>query len=680
MITDTLSEQLKLTIGQKITITTNSEQADYKITGICTSEGIASENIGRCILTNIADYSGYGALQYKLICNDGADVQTIKENLETGFGGRYRIDYPEGKTEEYINGMASMFNGLMGFGFLALLLSIFFVRVVIRDYIMNLRHNIAVIKVIGGTKAYIMRFVLKLVSVIAVLGIAIGCAAGAFLSSGLLSLLSKMLDSGTQELHVSYNIPLIAGVIIFAFIAMIFSALPLAAQSAKDTILSGFTYLVQTKKDKRKNIIIYGIVIIISLCGTFGVDNDSISMICLLILVLSLIIALSYFIFHICITPLYKMLVNITPLNAFLMKKNLYKERRKTISMIILFAMIIAFSTGIQFTISEIAASIQNVAENLYYGDAAVESDMGISDEFINNLNSKDYVRESKAVYTKYIDIDDINVKVKGVDTESGEGCYALEKDELSELEKNDAVAFSTGLLKKLDMKIGDSIDIVDYNGNTRKFKIAADIKTLEHDGNSMLISNKGFQELYQDYTINTVIIYGNGESNTELVNDLKEDINDPTVVVKSIIESREDYLSSNSSITYLFYLFIIILVFSGMLIMINTVTIILKSNAYSQLLAKMIGVSKRQIILPNIISGALFGFLSGVIGVICGILINYIFTNMMNETQIYNLTINIKPAPLIGFLAVSIIITMISSLAAVLLNYNSSFKEVDRI
>ena len=113
---------------------------------------------------------------------------------------------------------------------------------------------------------------------------------------------------------------------------------------------------------------------------------------------------------------------------------------------------------------------------------------------------------------------------------------------------------------------------------------------------------------------------------------------------------------------------------------MINTVTIILKSNAYSQLLAKMIGVSKRQIILPNIISGALFGFLSGVIGVICGILINYIFTNMMNETQIYNLTINIKPAPLIGFLAVSIIITMISSLAAVLLNYNSSFKEVDRI
>lgn len=134
-----------------------------------------------------------------------------------------------------------------------------------------------------------------------------------------------------------------------------------------------------------------------------------------------------------------------------------------------------------------------------------------------------------------------------------------------------------------MGLNTGDSITIP-IDDNEKTFRIIGTIKTMEHDGKIILMSQNKFQNYFKDYDVNSLlIIKDKGISDSQLKENIKQVVDDNSIYIKSIGESKKDYISSNSSLIYLFYGLIVILLLSGMLMIINTTINLIKENEYSK-------------------------------------------------------------------------------------------------
>jgi putative ABC transport system permease protein len=672
VITDVMAEQYGLKAGDSLGIISKAKAFSYIITGIVSDNGIAAGNLGRCILTDVNTFDEYGEITYKIVLKDGVSVPDCKKRMEEELGGKYRIDYPEGKAEEFISSMETLFDGMMGFAVLAIILSSLFISVVLRDYVMNMRKTFAIIKALGGTRKDIIKTVLDRVVLIAVVGILIGTTLGVFLSQSLVAFLGTRLDSGSQEIQTAYNIPLIIAILIFSFLLMLAVSLPQAVRGAKEGVLEGLGTYREGRAEKRRGMTGYIILLFIGIAGTVLGNNDNLKLVSIILLIFAAIILLSKVLFTFIPVFSYQLLKGMAPLTAMLSKNSLFREKRKTINMIMLFSTVLAFSLGIYFAVTGIVQSISNVANTMYYGDAVIESDIGIQDSLFQSVKQVEGVKNVEKNYVKYTDIEGVEVKVRGIYTDNT--AFGLSQKLLERMEQEDTVIASKGLLKRLKLTVGDSISIGTSKG-TKSYRIIGSIKSMEHDGKLLLLSESKFLQLYQDYTVNSLIVFCDKVSAKQLIQNLRTEINDNTVLIKSIEEGRTDYVSSNSGLIYLFYLLIGILLFAGALIMVNTVTLIIKNNEYSHMIEKTLGLTKRSLVLPYIFTGSVAGLISGITGGGTGVLVGLAFIHMMNQSQIYSIKADFNPLTILLFIVVSIVITIASSGVAVLINYRNAFR-----
>ena len=66
LIPESMETQYHLKAGDKLSVRTGNGSFSYKISGAVQNSGIATENFGKCLLTDINKMNGYGAMTYKL--------------------------------------------------------------------------------------------------------------------------------------------------------------------------------------------------------------------------------------------------------------------------------------------------------------------------------------------------------------------------------------------------------------------------------------------------------------------------------------------------------------------------------------------------------------------------------------------------------------------------------------
>ena len=672
VITNQMAEQYNIKIGDLIKVLRGENNYSYKIVGIVDNKGIATENLGRCILTNIYNYKGVGQPVFKLILKNNTSVEDFKQKITDEFGKEYRIEYPEGKAEEFINSMDAMFDGMMGFALLAVILSGMFISMVLKEYVIGMRKTFAIVKALGGTRKNIILIVLNRVMIISAIGIGLGCVLGVILARGIVAFISTFLDSGSQTISISYNPSMIIACLIFCFLVIIGSTWNKILKSSRESVLEGFKEYKTSLSKKRIRIwIVFG-GLIIGILGDYFSENSNLKLLCNILMVSMLIIIISELLFWILSKLFCNIIGKINPILVLLNKNNLLVEKRKSLNIVILFSTIIAFSLGILFSVAGIIQSIEHVADTMFYGDLVVESDIGFSSELENKLGDITGISDIQKNYEKIIDINDTEVKIKGIYT--ADSPYDLDDNQRENLKNKNSIIISSGLAKRMGLNTGDSITIP-IDDNEKTFRIIGTIKTMEHDGKIILMSQNKFQNYFKDYDVNSLlIIKDKGISDSQLKENIKQVVDDNSIYIKSIGESKKDYISSNSSLIYLFYGLIVILLLSGMLMIINTTINLIKENEYSKKIEKVLGTSISLNILSQTIFGIFIGVISGITGCLGGRLIGSGFAVRLNESEIYNIIPSYKLSTFLLFIGISALITILSSVISSCITYKKLF------
>jgi putative ABC transport system permease protein len=674
LLSNVIKEKYNLSIGNMVRIITNKERYNLKVSGIVDSNGIAAANYGRCILLNINNVNDYGNVSYKLILKDNVNKKTEKNSLAKKFKSTYKVEYPEGKSEDYISSVSSLFTVIELFGFLVVLLGCYSIYSTISNIALYMRKDLAILKVLGAKKKGIILLLLFKGLAIGIIGSAFGIIGGLAASKIMVRLIEGILDNGNfkvNELIIQYN-----KVLEFAFLGIILSivsTIPTALKISKETIIEGLC-ISMSKKNINRKLAFGAFTILLLTIIIFSISKHTKSaelVVPLLLLVgiyVSCIIIIKPFVSLAAIV-----LSKLSVLNCFLVKNNADNNKRSSLNLIYMFSIILAFSIGIFGTVMAFTSAINNLSKHIYHGDICISNDIGVNKSLIDKVKSVKGVGKVYSIYQKNIDINDISIKIKGLALDKNNLDFLSDyKNEANKLKGKDTILVSKKLLKALHLEVGKLIDISSAQG-IKHFLLAGSFKTMEHDGNVFVTSEYNFKNTFKDYGIFAIMIYKDSKYKAiDIKSRLENIINDKSVFVTSISEKRNDYIKSNKGLIMLFGGLIVILFITSMLMIINFITINIYDNEYDIAVLKALGARKNQVMSQFISIGIVYSVLGGIIGVIFGIIINYLFVKLINSGTIYTLKFAINVHCTILLFLLSVLLTVAASVFSVAGNYKN--------
>lgn len=684
LITENMGSLFHLKVGDRMLIRTNDGSSNYRISGIVQDGGIASDNFYQCVLTDIRDYSGYGTMTYKLMLKPGADVKAEKVSLQKALNGSYTVDYPAGKAEEFLSEVSSLFDLMMGFGLLVLLLGGFLISVTVNEFVRKMRVKISVLKVLGAKGPEITRFVLEKSFITGLIGAVLGVALGALGSLGLVRLVDGSFSGGGMAIPVSLPWVEIAAAAVGAVLLCLLVSLPASLKGTKENIVSGFRQYDRKNTVGLKRKLIAAALFVFFVVVRLLLGSSPLGKPVTFVALAAGIYFAAVVAFLPCARLILKLVNHISPFNGFTVKNNLLKQSGKAINLAVLFSFVIAISVGVSFIVSEIGDATNRMEKGFYYGDAIVSSvtGNGIGGDMLQKIEKAKGVDRAYPIYEKYLNLGGDDVQMKGYrldDTtlKDFSDNWGIGRDEAQQLSGRNAVILSKQVMNDLKLKVGDTVP-VDSDAGTQTFKIVGSYETLNNNGVSGIVSDSIFLNTFKDYTIRAVNVFQkSGMDFNSLKAGITQSLDDSFIQVQNVDTVRNAEQKSDDQFLYLIDCMIIVLVVAGILILVNSISMSIKNNGYSLAVTKLLGATNRNLTLQNGIEGILYGIFGLIVGEISGSLLGWIMTGSMNNMAGWNLRFVLSPRILLLFGAGFLLVSVLAEMIATALNYKGDFKTV---
>lgn len=684
LITENMESLFHLKTGDDMLIRTNDGSSAYRISGIVKDGGMASDNFYQCILTNIRCYSGYGTVAYKLMLKPHADVKAERLSLQEALKGSYTVDYPAGKAEEFLNQANSLFDLMMGFGLLTLLLGGFLINVTVNEFVRKQRTKISILKALGVKGSEITRFVLEKNFITGCTGTVLGIALGSLGSLGLIRLVDSSFNGGGMAIPVVFPRAEIIAAAAGALLLCLLTALPASLRAAHESILSGFQQYDRTNTVSRKRIIFSAALFVFFIAVRILLGSSAAGKLTTFAALAAGIYFIAAAAFLPCARLILKFINPISPFNGFAVKNNLLKQSGKAINLAVLFSFVVAISVGVYFIVSEIGDATSRMEKGLYYGDAIVSSVTGksIGSGMLKKIEAVPGVDRAYPIYQKYLNLGSGDVQIKGYcldDTTLKEFSdhWGINRADAQKLSGKNTIFLSRKALDNLKMKVGDTVPVNTAAG-MQTFKILGTYEMLNNSGLSGIVSDSVFLNTFKDYTIRAVNVFlKNGTDFDSLKTGILQSVNDSFIQVQSVDTVRNAEQKSDNQFLYLIDCMVIVLVAAGTLILVNSISMGIKNNSYSLAITKYLGATSRSLMLQNVIEGILYGIFCVITGECSGALLGWIMTGSVNNMAGWNLRFAVQPQILFLFGTGFLLIAVLAEMAATALNYKSNIKSV---
>ncbi|CAB1245704.1 Putative ABC-type transport system involved in lysophospholipase L1 biosynthesis, permease component [Ruminococcaceae bacterium BL-4] len=679
LVSETVKTAYGLNQGDTLTIRTESGSEKLVISGFVSNTGIATENLGKCLLTDYRNMPGLETITYKLKLKPGTDVKAEKAAIEHVVAGKYTLSYPGSKSEELTNEVNLLFGTMMGFGFLTLLLGGFLVNVTVNEYVRKMRQKLAALKVLGAVKSDIVRLVLKKSLIIGLTGALCGAVAGIGGSFGLIALVGRSLCGGMAILPVfNWDIPV--GVVLGTVLFCLLVTLPAASHAAKENIIEGFHQNDGAKGISTAGMAVSGVLSVFMIAARIFTGQW--------LFTFAAIATSLYFVATIGLIPCARLVLrpinHFSPFNGFAVKNNFIRQKRRAVNLAVLFTFVIAIFVGITLVVSEISDSINRMEKGEYFGDAVVSTVTGqcLSADALARVCVADGVDRAYPVYQKYATIGENSVQMKGfaldVTNETRLRDYwGIDEASLRALGDPDTILLSQKVLSNQKLKVGDTVAL-GSGAETVTLKIIGSYTTMNNDGLSGILSEENFLKLFRSYSIRSVSVFMRDDTDFQsLKAAVERSVNDSYIQVDSSSDVQKSAAKQSAQFIMLIDCMIVVLALAGILMMVNAISMAIKNNQYSLSVMKLLGATNRNLVLQSGIEGIIYGTFSSVFGIIAGILLNLVLTSSMNKLTSFNLRPTL-PAPLLIASGLGFLITaLLSEMIATGLNYKVDYKSV---
>lgn len=682
LITEAMESQYHLAIGDSLPVRTNGGSLIYRVSGIVQNGGIASDNFYQCLLTDIRDYSGCGTMTYKLMLRPGTDVKAEKASLQAALSGSYTVDYPAGKAEKFLAEADSLFDLMMGFGFLTLLLGGFLMNVTVHEFVRKMRPKFSTLKVLGAKRPSLVLLVLEKSLLTGTLGTAFGTALGAFGSLGLLRLVDRSFNGGGMAIPVSFPSVEITAAAAGAVLLCLLFSLPASLQATKESILSGFRQYDRENAVGRKRRIAAAVLFLLLAAARLLLGSTPIGK----LITFAALAAGIYFTAAVAFLPCARLLLRpvcrISPFNGFTVKNNLVKQSGRAVHLAVLFSFVIALSVGVYTLVAEIGDTTDRLEKGLYYGDAVVSSvtGQGIGSDLLQKIEEADGVDSAYPLYQKYLNLGGDSVQMKGYrldDTTLLEFAdnWGIDREEARMLSGESTVILSRQVMDDLNRKVGDTVSI-GTDAGTETFRIVGTYETLNNNGITGILSEDTFLKIFKNYTIRAVDVFQKSGTDFEtLKSGILKSADDSFIQVQSVDAVRSSEKRSDDRFLALIDCMIVVLVAAGSLILINSLSMNIQNNGCSLAVTRLLGATNRNQVFQGATEGLLYGIFGVAVGETAGTLLGRIMTAGMNGMSGWNLRFIVSPLMLlafgIGFLGVAVFAEM----TATALNYRNDWK-----
>lgn len=681
LISETMKTQYNLRQGDTITFRTESGKDTLTVSGITQNTGIAAANFGNCILVDYRNMPGDGNITYKLIFRQGTDVKAEKRALQNALKGRYTVDYPAGQTEAILSEANQLFDLMMGFGVLTLLLGGFLINVTVNEYVRKMRQKIATLKVLGAVQGDIVRLVLGKSFFIGLIGVLPGTAVGIGGSFGLIRLVDRSF-TGSMDIHSIIHVPVIVAVSLAALLFCLLVSLPAAFRAAGESIVSGFFKYDKTASISVRRLISTGAAFLLLIAGRLFLGNSPVAKLFTYAAVITGIYLLALTAFVPCARLILKAINNVSPFNGFAVKNNLFKQSRKTINLAALFSFVIAISVAITLVVGEISGSVDGMEKGQYFGDAVVSSltGQGFSSSVLKKIRQADGVKKAYPIYQKYVNIGSDTVQVKGFCLDQTNQSHLtndwmIDASSLQKLNEPDTILLSSMVMHDGRLKVGDFITI-NAGTDAKSLKIIGSYNSMNNDGKNAILSDKSFLTAFSSYSLRAVNVLKNSQiSFTTLKSNLSNAVNDSFIQVNSSSEIQKTQAKQNDQFIMLINCMIFILIAASILLLVNSISMNIRNNQYALSVTKLLGATSRNLVVQSCIEGIFYGIFGALAGTVTGVMLNVLMTARMNGMDTWNLKLTF-PIPLlilcgIGFLFVA----LFAEIIATALNYRSNDK-----
>lgn len=681
LIPVSMETQYHLKTGDKLSVRTDSGNLTYKISGVVQNSGIATENFGKCVLTDINNMNGYGTMTYKLMLTSGTDINAEKASLQKAMNGKYTIDFPEGKTKEVLKEADTLFDTMMGFGLLTLLLGGFLINITVNETVRKMRAKFSILKVIGAKRAALVQLVLTKSLITGGIGATLGVAFGLFGSFGLIRLVDNSL-SGGMEISTVFPITEILAVALGAVVLCLLTSLPASLRATKESIVNGFQKYDHTHSLGLKRIILASVLLVLSVTARILLGSSSVGKLMTFVVVALGIYFVALVAFLPCARLILKLINHLSPFNGFTVKNNLFKQSGKAINLAVLFSFVIAISLSIFCVVSEIADSTDRMVKGLYYGDAVVTSvtGRGINNETLKKIESAPGIDHVYPIYQKKLALSGADVQLTGYDLDKTNLYYLIHywnvsNEQAQKLKDKNTVILSKLVLEDLNLKVGGTI-LIDTGAGMQTLDIVGEYEALNNDGRSGIISKNNFLNTFKDYSIRAVNVFKkNGVDFNTIQSGINSSVNDSFIQVDSVKDMQNTEENSDNQFIFLIDCMILVLVTASVLILVNSISMSIKNNEYSLSVTRLLGATGRNLILQNGIEGIIYGIFSMLVGEIAGMMLNWKLTASMNGMVAWNLKFTAAPSTLILFGLGFLVVALLAETISTAMNYKNDFK-----
>jgi len=624
----------------------------------------------------LRDWTGMdNELSYVRFQTNG-EGEKLFQSLQSEFQNSHTYIQPVVADDRQSNDIGGLYTFFYLIAGLSMFISGFIVFNMIYTSVMERKKEFAIMKSFGYLQSSIYKLILIEVSLLAIIGTAIGTPVGIWLGDMFMQGLLGVFEFD-MVYSLNWKIPTVISVIIGLLFPVIFSLFPIY-NAGKTSVLLTLKTANQTQSSTKKYItrVVLGAVLLF-----FIFINHPISYIAIIVSVILLfpfLLMLLKWIFM----PVLKTFLGYS---GNLAAQHLTQQLNRNANTASILAIGISVILLLSAVIESAPEGYEKEIKSTYGGDLRITSEAAWTDKDMTRLLSYDAVENveplTEATPITWETIDGMNrqFSVFAVDKDGPSLFESHEKDYLyNELAKEPSILLGERAFDEWGGNIGNYITINTPSG-TQQFNVVDVVKTSNYSGYvAFMDENHLNNEFGWMNNFDMLLTLNEGYSGDQLRNPLWDDFGGHLAKVETV----EDKINSTTSaLTGMNELILIMLVFVVGLASIGTAnTLLMNTFERTSEIGTMraLGLTKQQV--KKMIIGE--GLLIGVSGVIGGIALGFILLYVMSQSKLLEGFISFHiplGSILLSFIAgvsLSLLASWISSTTASKINIISSLKE----
>lgn len=693
LIPEQISSGYGFKLGDTISLQTAHGDFDYKISGIMKAKGLASKRNGNICVTTLQNvwnsFSTDKVTSVNIVLKKGSDVITEKAEFEKILSPGILVELPEGKSSYYLTLLKGFFLGLNFFGLISLLAGCFLVYNTMNTFTTNATKEIAIFKVLGGTRNSIVTWFLMqafIYSMIgAVLGILIGVASSKLITN--LVMMGAVGDTASGDIDLPWNTILTMG-LLGILVSMMASLLP-AIKAAKVTVIQGLAIKKFKAAYSKKKVCISLVLDVLLFIA--AILTRSQFKYAIYVMVFAAVVGV-YLLLFLLIRPLTlylsKLLEALGAFGGYLLKTIILNNIPRTVNTIFIIAICLSMAVSILGLTGGFKKSLDEWVNSMKPGDIMAYSRIGFDENTFNSIKSMEGITYASPNYNDIIFDQKQNLEIKMIGIDSQILASDSFKRYIKEGEATMDTLFHNGntiiiselLAKSYNVGMNDNYVIITQNG-TIEAKIVGIIESFISEEYTAYVSVDNFVSYYPDTPLTVISLTTDNKSSiTDEIKYLEREMNNKSIEFTSMADEIEIKKSDiNQNLFRMFYVLVVLSLLISALCLINSMIMDMNERSFQLSILKGLGTGKKQMLIQVITQGVTIGIYSAFIGAFLGIGMQYMIVKVTKIIAGWNVLFIVEPLNIILVIICGIGIAAISSFIPGLKSYSIRVVEVLR-